>query len=97
MVTNVWLFIPQHTCIYLEIRHSWLFKIFHRSSLPEGFYKKGVQIFHNSQEIPRLESFFNKDTVWRLATILKKTLAHVFSGEYCKFFKNTYKQLFVCN
>ena len=58
----------------------------------EVFCKKGV--LRNFAKLTGkhlcLSLFFNKVTGLRSATLLKKTLAQVFSREFCEIFKNTF-------
>ena len=63
-----------------------------RSSRPEELYKKGVlRNFAKFTGKQLCRSFFlNKVADLRPATLLKKTLAQVFSCEFCEIYKNTF-------
>ena len=65
-----------------------------RSSRPEVFCKRGVlRNFTKFTGKHLCQSlFFNKVAGLRPATLLKKTLAQVFSCEYCEIYKNTFLQ-----
>ena len=50
-----------------------------------------LKILQNSQKNTFVRvSFFNEVSGLRPATLLKKTLAQVFSYEFCEIFKNTF-------
>ena len=49
-----------------------------------------LKISQISQESTWLESLFNKVVDLRPATLLKKSLQHIFSCENCEIFKNTF-------
>ena len=51
-----------------------------------------LEISQNSQENNCASLFFNKVAGLRPATLLKKTLAKMFSCEFCEIFKNTFFQ-----
>ena len=63
-----------------------------RSSRPEELYKKGVlRNFAKFTGKQLCRNFFlNKVADLRPATLLKKTLAQVFSCEFCEIYKNTF-------
>ena len=63
-----------------------------RSSRPEELYKKGVlRNFAKFTGKQLCRSFFlNKVADLRPATLLKRTVAQVFSCEFCEIYKNTF-------
>ena len=70
----------------------WMKQSLSRSSNPQLFYKNAV-ISLNSQENTSAGVFFlNKFVHYRRTTLLNETPVQVLSGEFCKFYRNTFSR-----